>query len=192
MVPEKCRWGLLPSGGCGCLLHAYLYRFGILCQISSRKKNSFCNVIVWNVVFDVFLAVSSNLGLFFLILPCSQKASEWSSDDESRELHTAAPGPTQTNHVQTEGSAPCHSYRKSLRLSSDQIVRWLVTFTGCITDTCEVKETFKNTFKQQSTNLVDTDFFHIQQGGILGLRSFSVSRRPAWSSETDPMTSPSA
>uniref|UniRef100_H3C4S5 phosphatidate phosphatase n=1 Tax=Tetraodon nigroviridis TaxID=99883 RepID=H3C4S5_TETNG len=53
--------------------------------------------------------------------PAHQKASEWSSDDESKELQTVAPGPTLTNHVQTEGSAPCHSYRKSLRLSSDQI-----------------------------------------------------------------------
>uniref|UniRef100_A0A674PIY7 phosphatidate phosphatase n=1 Tax=Takifugu rubripes TaxID=31033 RepID=A0A674PIY7_TAKRU len=50
-----------------------------------------------------------------------QKAAEWSSDDDTKELNTVAPVPTQANHVQTEGSAPCHSYRKSLRLSSDQI-----------------------------------------------------------------------
>uniref|UniRef100_H2SCL7 phosphatidate phosphatase n=1 Tax=Takifugu rubripes TaxID=31033 RepID=H2SCL7_TAKRU len=58
---------------------------------------------------------------FSFILPCSQKAAEWSSDDDTKELNTVAPVPTQANHVQTEGSAPCHSYRKSLRLSSDQI-----------------------------------------------------------------------
>ncbi|XP_029313594.1 phosphatidate phosphatase LPIN2-like isoform X2 [Cottoperca gobio] len=50
-----------------------------------------------------------------------QKAAEWSSDDETKELNAAAPAPMPTEHVQTEGPAPCHSYRKSLRLSSDQI-----------------------------------------------------------------------
>lgn len=130
---------------------------------------------------------------WFSSFPCSQKASEWSSDDESKELQTVAPGPTLTNHVQTEGSAPCHSYRKSLRLSSDQIVRWLVDFTGCFPDMPEAKETFKNTFKQTTKHKSWCYwFFHIPQGWILALRSFSVSRRPAWSSETDPMTSPSA
>ncbi|XP_039646186.1 phosphatidate phosphatase LPIN2-like isoform X1 [Perca fluviatilis] len=49
-----------------------------------------------------------------------QKAAEWSSDDETKELNAAGPS---TEHVQTEGPAlaPCHSYKKSLRLSSDQI-----------------------------------------------------------------------
>ncbi|XP_030254653.1 phosphatidate phosphatase LPIN2 isoform X2 [Sparus aurata] len=52
-----------------------------------------------------------------------QKAVEWSSDDETKELNTVAPALTPTEHVQTEGPAPapCHSYKKSLRLSSDQI-----------------------------------------------------------------------
>uniref|UniRef100_A0A671UTM1 phosphatidate phosphatase n=1 Tax=Sparus aurata TaxID=8175 RepID=A0A671UTM1_SPAAU len=50
-------------------------------------------------------------------------ASSWSSDDETKELNTVAPALTPTEHVQTEGPAPapCHSYKKSLRLSSDQI-----------------------------------------------------------------------
>uniref|UniRef100_A0A8C8DTD1 phosphatidate phosphatase n=1 Tax=Oryzias sinensis TaxID=183150 RepID=A0A8C8DTD1_9TELE len=52
-----------------------------------------------------------------------QKGAEWSSDDETKELNTAAPARTTTEHVQTDGSAPaqCHFYKKSLRLSSDQI-----------------------------------------------------------------------
>uniref|UniRef100_A0A8D0DCL0 phosphatidate phosphatase n=1 Tax=Sander lucioperca TaxID=283035 RepID=A0A8D0DCL0_SANLU len=52
-----------------------------------------------------------------------QKAAEWSSDDETKELNAVAPARPPTEHVQTEGSAlaPCHSYKKSLRLSSDQI-----------------------------------------------------------------------
>uniref|UniRef100_A0A7N6AJ22 phosphatidate phosphatase n=1 Tax=Anabas testudineus TaxID=64144 RepID=A0A7N6AJ22_ANATE len=50
---------------------------------------------------------------------------DWSSDDESKELHAVAPALTATERVQTESSAtaPCHSYKKSLRLSSDQIGR---------------------------------------------------------------------
>uniref|UniRef100_A0A3Q1B565 phosphatidate phosphatase n=1 Tax=Amphiprion ocellaris TaxID=80972 RepID=A0A3Q1B565_AMPOC len=50
-----------------------------------------------------------------------QKAAEWSSDDETKELNAVAPALTPTERVQTEGPAPCHSYKKSLRLSSDQI-----------------------------------------------------------------------
>ncbi|XP_028288748.1 phosphatidate phosphatase LPIN2-like isoform X2 [Parambassis ranga] len=52
-----------------------------------------------------------------------QKTAEWSSDDETKELNAAAPALTPTERVQTEGpaQAPGHSYKKSLRLSSDQI-----------------------------------------------------------------------
>ncbi|XP_014324088.1 phosphatidate phosphatase LPIN2 [Xiphophorus maculatus] len=50
-----------------------------------------------------------------------QKASEWSSDEETKELNVAAPSMKPTERVQSEGAATCHSYRKSLRLSSDQI-----------------------------------------------------------------------
>ncbi|KAM6971282.1 phosphatidate phosphatase LPIN2-like [Tautogolabrus adspersus] len=52
-----------------------------------------------------------------------QKAAEWSSDDETKELNVTAPAPKPTEHLQSESSAaaPCHSYKKSLRLSSDQI-----------------------------------------------------------------------
>ncbi|XP_047424585.1 phosphatidate phosphatase LPIN2-like isoform X2 [Mugil cephalus] len=52
-----------------------------------------------------------------------QKAAEWSSDDETKELNSAAPALTPTERVQTDGPAPtpCFSYKKSLRLSSDQI-----------------------------------------------------------------------
>lgn len=58
-------------------------------------------------------------------LLCRQKTAEWSSDDETKELNAAAPALTPTERVQTEGpaQAPGHSYKKSLRLSSDQIVR---------------------------------------------------------------------
>uniref|UniRef100_A0A665WL31 phosphatidate phosphatase n=1 Tax=Echeneis naucrates TaxID=173247 RepID=A0A665WL31_ECHNA len=49
------------------------------------------------------------------------KTAEWSSDDETKELNTVAPDLAE--HVQAEGPAPVsyHSYKKSLRLSSDQI-----------------------------------------------------------------------
>nr|XP_020510402.1 phosphatidate phosphatase LPIN2-like isoform X1 [Labrus bergylta] len=52
-----------------------------------------------------------------------RKAAEWSSDDETKELNVVAPAPKPTEHVQSESpaAAPCHSYKKSLRLSSDQI-----------------------------------------------------------------------
>ncbi|XP_043960663.1 phosphatidate phosphatase LPIN2-like [Gambusia affinis] len=50
-----------------------------------------------------------------------QKASEWSSDEETKELNGAAPSMKPTERVQSEGAATCHSYRKSLRLSSHQI-----------------------------------------------------------------------
>lgn len=57
-------------------------------------------------------------------MTCRQKAAEdSSSDEESKELNTVAP----TEHVHTELPAPTgsHSYMKSLRLSSDQIVKSL-------------------------------------------------------------------
>ncbi|CAG5896190.1 unnamed protein product, partial [Menidia menidia] len=52
-----------------------------------------------------------------------QKAAEWSSDDETKELNAKAPALTPTERVQSEGASPAagHSYKKSLRLSSDQI-----------------------------------------------------------------------
>ncbi|KAK5849849.1 hypothetical protein PBY51_014150 [Eleginops maclovinus] len=52
-----------------------------------------------------------------------QKAAEWSSDDETKELSAVTTAPIPTEHEQIEGPtpAPCHSYKKSLRLSSDQI-----------------------------------------------------------------------
>ncbi|XP_076014318.1 phosphatidate phosphatase LPIN2-like isoform X2 [Genypterus blacodes] len=51
-----------------------------------------------------------------------QKAPEWSSDDESKEMNTVAPTAA-PEHVQTEAPTPSTfpSYKKSLRLSSDQI-----------------------------------------------------------------------
>ncbi|XP_068199797.1 phosphatidate phosphatase LPIN2-like isoform X2 [Antennarius striatus] len=52
------------------------------------------------------------------------KTTEWSSDEETKELNVVSPPLiTPTEHVQTEcpASAPSHSYKKSLRLSSDQI-----------------------------------------------------------------------
>ena len=67
--------------------------------------------------------------MMFLFLPRRKKTAEWSSDDETKELNAAAPALTPTERVQTEGStaAPCHSYKKSLRLSSNQIVRLLMS-----------------------------------------------------------------
>ncbi|XP_071777560.2 phosphatidate phosphatase LPIN2-like [Centroberyx gerrardi] len=52
-----------------------------------------------------------------------QKAGESSSDDDSKELNSVAPSLALTERVQTEGPAPAPgpSYKKSLRLSSDQI-----------------------------------------------------------------------
>ncbi|CAJ1082498.1 phosphatidate phosphatase LPIN2-like [Xyrichtys novacula] len=52
-----------------------------------------------------------------------RKAAEWSSDDETKELNAVAPAQKPAEHVQSESpaAAPCHSYKKSLRLSSDQI-----------------------------------------------------------------------
>lgn len=67
--------------------------------------------------------------LAFFFPHCRKKAAEWSSDDETKELNAAAPALTPTERVQTEGTAtaPCHSYKKSLRLSSNQIVRPLMS-----------------------------------------------------------------
>uniref|UniRef100_A0A4W6CJ83 phosphatidate phosphatase n=1 Tax=Lates calcarifer TaxID=8187 RepID=A0A4W6CJ83_LATCA len=58
-----------------------------------------------------------------LSLSFRHKTAEWSSDDETKELNSAAPALTPIERVQTEVPAPasCHSYKKSLRLSSDQI-----------------------------------------------------------------------
>ncbi|KAM8881051.1 phosphatidate phosphatase LPIN2-like isoform 1-T2 [Synchiropus picturatus] len=51
-----------------------------------------------------------------------QKSGEWSSDDETKELTSCAPTLKPTERVQTEPGGPlCPSYKKSLRLSSDQI-----------------------------------------------------------------------
>uniref|UniRef100_A0A8C6L217 phosphatidate phosphatase n=1 Tax=Nothobranchius furzeri TaxID=105023 RepID=A0A8C6L217_NOTFU len=52
---------------------------------------------------------------------CRQKAAEWSSDEETKELNRAAAALSPTERVQTEGSVSCHSYKKSLRLSSERI-----------------------------------------------------------------------
>uniref|UniRef100_M3ZIY7 phosphatidate phosphatase n=1 Tax=Xiphophorus maculatus TaxID=8083 RepID=M3ZIY7_XIPMA len=65
--------------------------------------------------------VKTKIGCTCLSLYCRQKASEWSSDEETKELNVAAPSMKPTERVQSEGAATCHSYRKSLRLSSDQI-----------------------------------------------------------------------
>uniref|UniRef100_A0A7N8WJY5 phosphatidate phosphatase n=1 Tax=Mastacembelus armatus TaxID=205130 RepID=A0A7N8WJY5_9TELE len=58
------------------------------------------------------------------IFSCRQKSSEWSSDDETKELNTVAPDQT-SKPLQTQGlaSVPFQSYKKSLRLSSEQIAR---------------------------------------------------------------------
>lgn len=123
MVSEKYRLGLLPSDGCDRYCRRICTDSEDCARFSLKKEIYFAIKKILNVVFHIFLADSLNFGLYFFILLCSQRAPEWSSDDETKELHTVAPVPTQTNHVQTEGLAPCHSYRKSLRLSSDQIVR---------------------------------------------------------------------
>lgn len=51
-----------------------------------------------------------------LAAPFRQKTSEWSSDDETKELMGAI-----GERARTEASGP--AYKKSLRLSSEQIVR---------------------------------------------------------------------
>ncbi|XP_061614711.1 phosphatidate phosphatase LPIN2-like isoform X1 [Phyllopteryx taeniolatus] len=48
-----------------------------------------------------------------------QKTSEWSSDDETKDLNAMITGRTPPERVQTEAPGP--AYRKSLRLSSEQI-----------------------------------------------------------------------
>lgn len=49
------------------------------------------------------------------------KVTEWSSDDETKELNAAAPALTPTERVQSDPVAAGPSYKKSLRLSSEQI-----------------------------------------------------------------------
>nr|XP_043900740.1 phosphatidate phosphatase LPIN2-like isoform X1 [Solea senegalensis] len=55
------------------------------------------------------------------------KTSEWSSDEETKEFDAVTPALKPTERVQTEAAAataaPCLSYKKSLRLSSEQIAR---------------------------------------------------------------------
>uniref|UniRef100_A0A8C6TYA0 phosphatidate phosphatase n=1 Tax=Neogobius melanostomus TaxID=47308 RepID=A0A8C6TYA0_9GOBI len=51
------------------------------------------------------------------------KTTEWSSDDETKELNAVAPASTPTERVQSESVAAGPSYKKSLRLSSEQISR---------------------------------------------------------------------
>lgn len=157
MVSEKySRWGLLfcdaVNANCGpiCTDSADCARFSLI--INFILQYNYFKMLFWRFSW----LPAQTFAYFSFILPCSQKASECSSDDEAKELHTVAPVPTQTNHVQTQGSAPCHSFRKSLRLSSDQIVRWLVNFTGCFSDMCEVRETFTNPFKQAAKHKSDS------------------------------------
>ncbi|XP_054620880.1 phosphatidate phosphatase LPIN2-like [Dunckerocampus dactyliophorus] len=54
-----------------------------------------------------------------LNIQTQQRTSEWSSDDEPKDIDG---GQTPSERVQTEGPAPCPAYKKSLRLSSEQIV----------------------------------------------------------------------
>uniref|UniRef100_A0A3Q2WXW5 phosphatidate phosphatase n=1 Tax=Haplochromis burtoni TaxID=8153 RepID=A0A3Q2WXW5_HAPBU len=81
------------------------------------RKSSVKQVPIFSTL-DTICWSSSDCTLLY-----RQKASEWSSDDETKELNAAAPALTPTERVQTENQAPqpCHSYKKSLRLSSDQI-----------------------------------------------------------------------
>lgn len=123
------RGGLLPSGGskwfCSCawitLSTINLY----LCQCIVSLLCIFKHDTLLCLHHRPSLLSSAYLDIVFPSY--RQKAVEWSSDDETKELNTVAPALTPTEHVQTEGPAPapCHSYKKSLRLSSDQIVRSL-------------------------------------------------------------------
>uniref|UniRef100_A0A7N6AT04 phosphatidate phosphatase n=1 Tax=Anabas testudineus TaxID=64144 RepID=A0A7N6AT04_ANATE len=81
------------------------------------------------------------------------KTTEWSSDDESKELHAVAPALTATERVQTESSAtaPCHSYKKSLRLSSDQIVRKLKLRDGPNDVTFSITTQYQGTCRCEGT-----------------------------------------
>lgn len=87
-----------------------------------------CHVIVL-ILTDLSKCCSLVLLLHTVFsLSCRHKIPEWSSDDETKELNAVAPALTPIERVQTEvpAPAPCHSYKKSLRLSSDQIVRQLM------------------------------------------------------------------
>lgn len=59
-------------------------------------------------------------------LPCRPKAGDTSSDEESKEV-SAASCQERLQQADVHHSTP-HTYRKSLRLSSDQIVSALFTF----------------------------------------------------------------
>ncbi len=111
-----------------------------LCQCIASLLCLFWYRCVWNssctpnaqfaLVLTLFAGLASDC-----ILSYRQKAAEWSSDDETKELNAVAPALTPAEHVQTEGPAPapCHSYKKSLRLSSDQIVRQVIADSGSVT-----------------------------------------------------------
>lgn len=115
----------------------------VLCQCISLFLCLFWHRCVWNsgwldsfgpnAQFDLVLTLFAGLASD-CILSRRQKAAEWSSDDETKELNAVAPALTPTEHVQTEGPAPapCHSYKKSLRLSSNQIVRQAIADTGSV------------------------------------------------------------
>lgn len=68
---------------------------------------------------------SSSSSSFACLYAFRHKVSGWSSEDEIKELNAMVPPPPPppTNKVHADGAPPCPSYRKSLRLSSDQIVR---------------------------------------------------------------------
>lgn len=51
------------------------------------------------------------------------KVSGWSSEDEIKELNAVVSPPSPADGMHVEGAASGPSYKKSLRLSSDQIVR---------------------------------------------------------------------
>uniref|UniRef100_A0A3Q1ILB2 phosphatidate phosphatase n=2 Tax=Anabas testudineus TaxID=64144 RepID=A0A3Q1ILB2_ANATE len=99
------------------------------------------------------LLIGCRLPRSHCFLLCRQKTTEWSSDDESKELHAVAPALTATERVQTESSAtaPCHSYKKSLRLSSDQIVRKLKLRDGPNDVTFSITTQYQGTCRCEGT-----------------------------------------
>lgn len=122
-------WGLLPSSVCKWFCRVVLLTLNhtlvnmALCQCVVLLVCLFWCTFVW-IHLQLFAGLSSDC-----ILSCRQKTAEWSSDDETKELNAVAPALPPTEHVQTQGPAPapCPSYKKSLRLSSEQIVRQVIT-----------------------------------------------------------------
>lgn len=92
---------------------------------------TFCNRPLPHCCAYFATVLSKTVSLLSILFAClhlhsilsHRHKTEWSSEDEIKELNAVAPPPSPADKVQAEETAPCLSYKKSLRLSSDQIVR---------------------------------------------------------------------